>query len=73
MARSMERALVVWQHRRDELDAQLDALDIPRPHRTEDAPAVIEHIPTRRPQPNPSPNSNTAKRQPHAPDPYPTP
>ena len=55
MTRSMERALVVWQHRRDELDAQLDALDIPRPHRTEDAPTVIEHVPTRRPPAEPIP------------------
>ena len=67
MARSMERALVVWQHRRDELDAQLDALDIPRLHRTEDAPAVIEHVPTRQPPAAPIPEQRN--HQPPAPSP----
>ena len=67
MARSMERALVVWQHRRDELDAQLDALDIPQPHPTEDAPAVIEHVPTRRPPAGPIPDQQ--RHQPPAPCP----
>lgn len=67
MARSMERALVVWQHRRDELDAQLDALDIPRPHRTEEAPPVIEHVPPRQPPAAPIPEQRS--HQPPAPSP----
>lgn len=68
MARSMERALVVWQHRRDELDAQLDALDTTEPKRHR--PSSSTYPPGNR-RPHPSPNNEATSPRRHHPDPFP--